>query len=383
VSVGYDNGPTLLGTGGSVAFNNSTIDSNSANASNGGGGIYLSDYLSGSPAAENSATATIFSTIVAGDTAAGGGNDLAQNSASTSGGFNVSYSLIQQPGNAPLLSQTAVIKGVDAQLGALGNNGGPTQTMLPAFTSPVIDQGKDSAGLTTDQRGFARTVDNGKPKPPGGDGTDIGAVEVQKIPITAIIAPATGITGWAATLNGKIVTNAEAVTWHFEYGTSTSYGQVTPSESISAGNGDVPVSFGVSGLHPNTLYHYRLVAVAANGSTSDSADATFRTLKATILPQPRKVLAGNKVRVHGFAAGCPVGDRVTLISRAFSHDRAFARVKSGGSYSVRTRIPKGRKSGRYAITARCGGNSFAVTAFLRVTRPAPKVAPVTVIKFTG
>jgi hypothetical protein len=384
----------VLGTNGSINFNNSTIASNTANLS--GGGIYLSDYSTTS--GQQSATAGILSTVVARDTAAGTGNDLAQASGSTSGGFNASYSLIQQPGNAPLLSQQSLIKGVDPQLGSLANNGGPTQTMLPTFTSPVIDQGKNSVDqstgqpLSTDQRGpgFARTVDNGKPKPPGGDGTDIGAVEVQKIPILAIIEPATNITAWQATLNGKINTNAQAVTWHFQYGTSTSYGSVTPSESISAGHGQVPVSFGVSGLHPHTLYHYRLVAMAANGSTSDSADATFETLTPTIHAQPRTVLAGNKVRLHGFAGGCPTGDRVTLISRAFfahhmyrGRPAVYAIVKSGGSYSVNTRIPKGRKAGRYAITARCGGNSFATTAFLRVTRPAPKVKPVAVVKFTG
>ena len=389
VSVGYGSYP-VLGTGGSIALNNSTIASNSASASGGGGGIFLSDYMSGSPAAENSATISVFSTIVGANVAAGGGNDLARASGSTSGGFDVSYSLIQQPGSAPLLTQQSVIKGVDAQLGSLTNNGGPTQTMLPAFTSPVIDQGKDSPGLATDQRGDARTVDNAKPRPPGGDGTDIGAVEVAKIPIVAIVEPATSITAWNATLNGKITTNGEAVTWYFQYGTSTYYGKQTSSGSISAGNGQVPVTFKISGLHPHTKYHYRVVGVAANGSTSYSADATFETLTPTIKASPSKVMAGKDVRVHGFAGGCTAGDRVTLISDAFSGQHmysgrpaVYAYVKSGGFYSVRTTIPKDRSAGRYAITARCGGNSFATTAYLKVTKPAAKVRPVRVIRFTG
>ena len=391
VSIGTGYSP-VLATGGSIAFDNSTIDSNTASASGGGGGIYLSDYMSGSPSAENSATSTIFSTIAAGNTAAGAGNDLAQASGSTSGGFNVSYSLIQQPGNAPLLSQQSVIKGVDPQLGPLTNNGGPTQTMLQTYTSPVIDQGKASAGLTTDQRGpgFPRTVNNGKPEPPGGDGTDIGAVELAKIPIVAIVEPATTITGWAATLNGKITTNGQAVTWYFQYGTSTNYGKQTSSGSISAGNGQVPVSFKITGLHPHTRYHYRVVGVGANGVTSYSADATFETLSPTINASPSQVQAGKKVRVHGFAGGCTAGDRVTLISSAFSAQHMYfgraaiyATVKSGGYYSVKTKIPKGRDAGRYAITARCAGNSFATTAYLRVTKPAAKVKPVTVIRFTG
>ena len=64
----------------------------------------------------------------------------------------------------------------------LRDNGGPTQTVALVKGSPAIDKGT-SAGLTgtltTDQRGFARTVDNGSvPNANGGDGTDIGAFEL-------------------------------------------------------------------------------------------------------------------------------------------------------------------------------------------------------------
>ena len=396
VSVG-DGSRNVVGTGGSIAFDNSTIASNSASASGGGGGIFLSDY---GTAPGNSATATIFSTIVAGDTAAGAGNDLARASGSTTGGFNTSYSLIQQPGNAPLLTQQSIIKGVDPQLGSLANNGGLTQTRLPAFTSPVIDQGKAASGLTTDQRGDPRTVNNGKPKPPGGDGTDIGSVEVQKIPIVATIAPATGVTAWQGTLNGEITTNGQSVTWHFQWGTTTGYGQNTGngqalrSESITAPTGQTPVSFQITGLHPHTVYHYRLVAVAVNGSTADSSDGTFETLTPTIKANPATVRVGNKTQISGFAGGCPVGDRVTLISAAFpkqhvyagSWPAIFATVKPGGNYAVTTKIPKSKNAGRYAITAACGVDGFATKAFLRVRHPHPhvaKVQPVKVVKFTG
>ena len=51
-------------------------------------------------------------------------------------------------------------------------------TMAPQYGSPTIDQGK-KFGATTDQRGFARTIDNASvPNATNGDGTDIGAVEV-------------------------------------------------------------------------------------------------------------------------------------------------------------------------------------------------------------
>ena len=64
----------------------------------------------------------------------------------------------------------------------LRNNGGPTQTVALVSGSPAIDKGSSvglTGTLTTDQRGFARTVDkSGVPNATGGDGTDIGAFEL-------------------------------------------------------------------------------------------------------------------------------------------------------------------------------------------------------------
>jgi CSLREA domain-containing protein len=168
----------LLGPGGSIGFDNSTIAANTAATS--GGGVYLGQYDSGS--GNQSGTAAIDSTIVADNTAGGAPNDLFRPSTSSSGGFNNAFSLIENPGNAPLLGSQALITGADPQLGALADNGGPTRTMLPSNTSPVIDQGRAQAGLTTDQRGEPRTVDNAQTEPAGGDGTDIGAVELPLIP---------------------------------------------------------------------------------------------------------------------------------------------------------------------------------------------------------
>jgi CSLREA domain-containing protein len=69
----------------------------------------------------------------------------------------------------------------------LQDNGGPTKTIKLLRTSPAIDRGKNFAvdangnPIATDQRGFLRPVDDARPNATGGDGSDIGAYEVQSI----------------------------------------------------------------------------------------------------------------------------------------------------------------------------------------------------------
>jgi hypothetical protein len=98
----------------------------------------------------------------------------------TSGGFNDDYSPAGASCFVPALGTDLTSNPLLA--GALANNGGPTQTLALQPNSPVVDKGS-SGGVTDathDQRGFTRPVDfSGTPNAAGGDGTDIGALEVQ------------------------------------------------------------------------------------------------------------------------------------------------------------------------------------------------------------
>jgi hypothetical protein len=212
VSVGYDGREPLFGYSahGSLTFDNSTIAGNTADST--GGGIYLSQYNSTPEARSANSTsgpqppsATLRSTIVSGNTAAGSPQDLDQADPS-SGGFDGAFSLVQHPGNAAFLSQNAMLTGVDPQLGPLQNNGGPTETMLPSGTSPVIDQGHSRSDLSTDQRGDQRTVDvNGIPNAVGGDGTDIGATELPASAVVVPTPPSSGPAGFSASIRGQLI----------------------------------------------------------------------------------------------------------------------------------------------------------------------------------
>jgi hypothetical protein len=70
--------------------------------------------------------------------------------------------------------------------------------------------------------------------------------------------------------------------YYFEYGTNQEYGGKTSEGSIGAGITDVNVSANLGELIPQTVYHYRLVAVNANGFTFGE-DQTLTTLAAVTL----------------------------------------------------------------------------------------------------
>lgn len=130
---------------------NSTVAGNSASAA--GGGVIL----------KNGASLPLRNMII-GDNTAGSNNDL-------DGSFDVGFSLIESPGSATLTGPGSNLLNVDAQLGALQNNGGATMTRKPASGSPVVNAGDPAfaAPPAVDQRGLAR-VTNGR--------IDMGAVEV-------------------------------------------------------------------------------------------------------------------------------------------------------------------------------------------------------------
>jgi len=69
---------------------------------------------------------------------------------------------------------------LDAGLSPCQDNGGPVWTMCPLAGSPARDAG--NSGLPTDARGGPRIVDFPNiPNAPGGDGSDIGALEVDSL----------------------------------------------------------------------------------------------------------------------------------------------------------------------------------------------------------
>jgi uncharacterized repeat protein (TIGR01451 family)/CSLREA domain-containing protein len=132
----------------------STISGNSAAGE--GGNIYLYD---------GQTPTTLRNTIVANGIAPTD-PDIGGDGAATA-----TYSLIETP-SANVTTDATDITGVDPQLGPLQNNGGPTETMLPALSSPAVNSGDPAFAPppATDQRGQPRVA---------GGRIDIGSVELQ------------------------------------------------------------------------------------------------------------------------------------------------------------------------------------------------------------
>lgn len=213
---GGNGGGIFNGTSGTINATSSTIDGNSA--SNSGGGIYntatitfTNNTVSGNSADSgggifNNFTATLNNNLVALNTALDGSDLLGRGSRGNA--FTGTYNLIgNADGSEGLASATnqlgTILNPIDPLIGTLKDNGGATFTRALLNGSPAIDKG-NSPGIITDQRGQSRPFDNPLiDNAAGGNGSDIGAYEVQLAPTAATVT----VSGRAMTSLGRGITN--------------------------------------------------------------------------------------------------------------------------------------------------------------------------------
>ena len=89
----------------------------------------------------------------------------------------------------------------------------------------------------------------------------------------AVTEAASNVSNTGADLEGTVYTQGSTTQYYFQYGTSTNYGNTTAIETVSA---DSSVTAVLTGLSPNTRYHYRLAATHGQG-ISFGSDRTFET----------------------------------------------------------------------------------------------------------
>ena len=91
--------------------------------------------------------------------------------------------------------------------------------------------------------------------------------------------PAQAVAPTSATLTGSLTPKGSESYYYFQWGTSSYYGKTSPAPpGIDAGAGKkaVAAATDLSGLSPNTTYHYRLVGNDSFGTTTGE-DAHFTT----------------------------------------------------------------------------------------------------------
>jgi hypothetical protein len=136
--------------------------------------------------------------------------------------------------------------------------------------SSLIDAGTADLLGTVDLDGQARTI---------GTAPDIGADEAFFAPPGAETGEASAIDQTSAAVAGVVTPAGHATSYRFEWGTTTAYGSATADATAGNGSQAVPVNTALSGLAPDTVYHYRVVATSAYG-TSAGIDRVLRTAAA-------------------------------------------------------------------------------------------------------
>ncbi len=283
---GSTGGAGILDMSSTVAIRNSTISGNHATAG-AGGGITLQNAaaavtIQNSTIAFNDATTTgggiqrtngtlsIESVVVAKNTAVTDGADVF-------GTVNFAkFNLIGEIDGATGITDPSNKTGTKASplnplLGALTNNGGPTQTHIPAATSPLINKGSNPAALSTDQRGsgVARV---------SGSATDIGAVEIQLPSVVVSNANNSGVGSLRqAIVNANATPGSDTITFDPAFFSS--------AKAISQGSGEILITDAVAIIGPAAK-----VTINGNGTsrvfnTSGAAadmDITIESLTITL-----------------------------------------------------------------------------------------------------
>ena len=140
---------------------------------------------------------------------------------------------------------------VDARLGPLADNGGPTRTHLPAADSPAVDLDPSDEGNATDQRGEPR---------PQGPGFDAGSVERHEagpilVTTTAdVVDPHDGLTSLreaviqAAERPGDDDVMLEAATYQLTLGCETPEDHQSPGDPLTGDLDHVPPGMSTDSL---------------------------------------------------------------------------------------------------------------------------------------
>jgi phosphodiesterase/alkaline phosphatase D-like protein/uncharacterized protein YjiK len=199
---------------------------------------------------------------------AGSGSEGADNGAGTTASFSLPYGItVDASGNVYV---------ADAGNDLIRKITQSAYTISPALPAGLSFDGATGTISGTPTAVSAATAYTVSAKNNGGSSTTILNITIASAP-TATTSTATSVSSTGATLNGSINANSASTAVTFEYGLTSSYGAiVTAAQSPVTGTSATAVTAALTGLTPNTTYHYRVVGVNTEGTTNGD-DMTFIT----------------------------------------------------------------------------------------------------------
>ncbi len=180
---------------------------------------------------------------------------------------------------------------------------------------------------------------------------------------TVATGGASGVGSSNATLSGTVNPQGFATSYHFEYGTTTAYGSVTPDAAAGNGLAAIAASATLTDLVPASTYHYRLAAANGIGASS-GADGTFTTGVQTVSagppippprtkPQPPAAKPKVKLTLRGLTLRITISGgtfrnaAVAIKSRSRTVAKGSGRPRNG---KLTIHLKRRLKKGRYAVT---------------------------------
>jgi len=191
---------------------------------------------------------------------------------------------------------------------------------------------------------------------------------------------ATNVTNTTATLNATVNPDKQATTYNFQYGTTTSYGTSTASQTTGSGNASQSVSADITGLTPSTTYHFRVVATNPSGTTQ-GADQTFTTTPSgsgpppaetvTLTARPHPITYGGTTVLSGSLTGPKVdGVKLTLQSHPKTsgtfQNVATATTNATGGYAFAAQKPLVNTRYQVVTQGTPGGSATSPTVLVNV-----------------
>ena len=188
---------------------------------------------------------------------------------------------------------------------------------------------------------------------------------IPDVPPVVATGAAAGVSSGAATVSGTVRSRGADTHYEFQYGLTTAYGQSSGQQDNGAGDNAQAVSVGLSGLQPGVVYHYRLVASNANGS-SYGQDQTF----ATPLPPPTVTVGSFAIYFHGTTSrhkylrlsnivviGVQRGERVVYVCERCHGSSTHGTLTASGSkvvFATRSLLVSSRSLLRVSVFAANG-----------------------------